>query len=242
MLGIRHISREKISFIQVLGEGAFGRVFLGTVDYMSPDEPTTMVAVKTLKESNQEDALRDFEREAELLTNLRHSNIVNFYGVSFDGEPIMMIFEYMEWGDLNNFIRAHGPDVALLKNSLGPRDSSTASTQSNGFVGPLESGDLLRMSVQISAGMEYLAAQHFVHRDLATRNCLVGEGLVVKIGDFGMSRDVYSTDYYRVSPWSRNLVSKHRLLTRLTLFRLADRPCCPSDGCRPKVYCTENSL
>lgn len=30
------------------------------------------------------------------------------------------------------------------------------------------------------------------------RNCLVGENLLVKIGDFGMSRDVYSTDYYRV--------------------------------------------
>jgi serine/threonine protein kinase len=54
------------------------------------------------------------------------------------------------------------------------------------------------MSVQVAAGMEYLATQHFVHRDLATRNCLVGDGFVVKIGDFGMSRDVYSTDYYRV--------------------------------------------
>lgn len=46
--------------------------------------------------------------------------------------------------------------------------------------------------------MVYLASLHFVHRDLATRNCLVGQGLVVKIGDFGMSRDIYSTDYYRV--------------------------------------------
>ncbi|MED6265657.1 hypothetical protein CHARACLAT_027787, partial [Characodon lateralis] len=31
-------------------------------------------------------------------------------------------------------------------------------------------------------------------------NCLVGENLLVKIGDFGMSRDVYSTDYYRAPP------------------------------------------
>jgi len=47
--------------------------------------------------------------------------------------------------------------------------------------------------------MTYLAFQHFVHRDLATRNCLVGKEMVVKIGDFGMSRDVYSTDYYKVT-------------------------------------------
>ena len=50
---------------------------------------------------------------------------------------------------------------------------------------------------QVARGVEYLATQHFVHRDLATRNCLVGGELRVKIGDFGMSRDVYCTDYYK---------------------------------------------
>lgn len=64
--------------------------------------------------------------------------------------------------------------------------------------GELGLSQMLHVATQISSGMLYLASQHFVHRDLATRNCLVGNNLLVKIGDFGMSRDIYSTDYYRV--------------------------------------------
>ena len=72
----------------------------------------------------------------------------------------------------------------------------------------LSQRELLQISLQISQGAAYLASRRFVHRDLATRNCLVGSNLVVKIGDFGMSRDVYSTDYYRVC---LHLGNQHRV-------------------------------
>lgn len=53
------------------------------------------------------------------------------------------------------------------------------------------------MAAQIADGMAYLTANKFVHRDLAARNCLVHESGVVKVGDFGLTRDIYATDYYR---------------------------------------------
>lgn len=76
----------------------------------------------------------------------------------------------------------------------GP-DSMVLCKEKTGYT-ELTVTDLLHIAVQIASGMEYLASQHFVHRDLATRNCLVGD--VVKIADFGMSRDVYINDYYMV--------------------------------------------
>jgi len=57
------------------------------------------------------------------------------------------------------------------------------------------------MCVDVARGCRYLEEMHFVHRDLAARNCLVSSSdpqtRVVKIGDFGLARDIYKNDYYR---------------------------------------------
>ncbi|XP_009572528.1 PREDICTED: BDNF/NT-3 growth factors receptor-like, partial [Fulmarus glacialis] len=179
---VQHIKRHNIVLKRELGEGAFGKVFLAECYNLCPEQDKILVAVKTLKDAS-DNARKDFHREAELLTNLQHEHIVKFYGVCVEGDPLIMVFEYMKHGDLNKFLRAHGPDAVLMAEGNRPAE--------------LTQSQMLHIAQQIAAGMVYLASQHFVHRDLATRNCLVGENLLVKIGDFGMSRDVYSTDYYR---------------------------------------------
>lgn len=80
-------------------------VCLGVCKDIPAEGESTMVAIKTLKDASVGDARKDFQREAELLTNLQHENIVTFYGVCEDKEPFLMVFEYMENGDLNSFLK-----------------------------------------------------------------------------------------------------------------------------------------
>ncbi len=92
----------------------------------------------------------------------------------------------MPHGDLHEFLISHSPNIES--------DISDPNEDQN-VLNPM---DMSFIAIQIAAGMEYLASHHYVHRDLAARNCLVGDNLTVKISDFGLSRDIYSADYYRV--------------------------------------------
>jgi serine/threonine protein kinase len=74
---------------------------------------------------------------------------------------------------------------------------------------------LLNICLDVCDGMAYLESKHVVHRDLATRNCLVGEGEIVKVADFGLAR--FTDDYYIANPqsqfpvkWSAPEVIKYR--------------------------------
>lgn len=59
----------------------------------------------------------------------------------------------------------------------------------------------IQIAIDVGQGCRYLEQQHFIHRDIAGRNCLVtskGADRVVKIGDFGLAKDLYTSDYYQV--------------------------------------------
>ncbi|XP_023389223.1 muscle, skeletal receptor tyrosine-protein kinase isoform X1 [Pteropus vampyrus] len=188
--------RNNIEYVRDIGEGAFGRVFQARAPGLLPSEPFTMVAVKMLKEEASADMQADFQREAALMAEFDNPNIVKLLGVCAVGKPMCLLFEYMAYGDLNEFLRSMSPHTVC---SLSHSDLSTRAQVSSPGPPPLSCAEQLCIARQVAAGMAYLSERKFVHRDLATRNCLVGENMVVKIADFGLSRNIYSADYYKAN-------------------------------------------
>ncbi|XP_045160300.2 inactive tyrosine-protein kinase transmembrane receptor ROR1-like isoform X3 [Mercenaria mercenaria] len=185
---VREFPISSVRFLQELGEGAFGKVYKGEVLGMFGENTVSKVAIKTLKENAAPKVQNDFRREVDMMSEMRHPNIVCLLGVVMKQEPMCMLFEYMSMGDLHEYLIQHSPHS----------DMSVVSSEDGSQRPILDYGDMLHIATQIASGMEYLASHHFVHRDLAARNILVGDNLTVKISDFGLSRDVYSSDYYRV--------------------------------------------
>lgn len=171
-----------INFLEILGEGTFGQVYKGDVVLLGGDPERTVVAIKTLKETASERQRKDFKHEIDLISDLKHKNIVNILGIVMRSHfPVLMLFEYMRHGDLHEY---------LLKLRSNPDPEASDSLAPHEF---------LTIFTEIASGMEYLSSHHYVHRDLAARNCLVADdNFSIKISDFGLSRDIYSSDYYRV--------------------------------------------
>lgn len=188
--------RNDIIYIKDIGQGAFGRVFKAkapSIGCLSKHDEDMFVAVKMLKEDASNDLQSDFEREASLMAEFNHANIVKFLGVCAIGKPMCLLFEFMSKGDLNDYLRMCSPEMYI--NVRKHRTIQLCEGESL----TLDMIDQMDISRQIAAGMVYLSEKCYVHRDLATRNCLISDNLTVKISDFGLARSVHRLEYYKGS-------------------------------------------
>uniref|UniRef100_A0A8C0YPS3 receptor protein-tyrosine kinase n=2 Tax=Cyprinus carpio TaxID=7962 RepID=A0A8C0YPS3_CYPCA len=198
------LPRERLIFKEKLGEGQFGEVHLCEIenpqDLANLEFPFNvrkgrplLVAVKILRPDASKNARNDFLKEVKILSRLKDPNIIRLLGVCVSSDPLCMVTEYMESGDLNQYLSHR-----VLLDKTGPSHNTPT----------ISYPALISMASQIASGMKFLSSLNFVHRDLATRNCLVGgergEGedrggeRQIKIADFGMSRNLYAGDYYRI--------------------------------------------
>ncbi|CAG11565.1 unnamed protein product, partial [Tetraodon nigroviridis] len=166
---------EDIKFEDVIGEGNFGQVIKAMV---KKDGNKMSAAIKMLKEFASENDHRDFAGELEVLCKLgQHPNIINLIGACENRGYLYIAIEYAPYGNLLDFLRK---SRVLETDPAFAKEHGTAST--------LTSQQLLQFAVDVATGMHYLSDKQFIHRDLAARNVLVGDNLVAKIADFGLSR------------------------------------------------------
>ncbi|NWH24055.1 CSK kinase, partial [Grus americana] len=135
-------------------------------DVMLGDYRGNKVAVKCIKNDATAQA---FLAEASVMTQLRHSNLVQLLGVIVEEKSgLYIVTEYMAKGSLVDYLRSRGRSV-------------------------LGADCLLKFSLDVCEAMEYLEANNFVHRDLAARNVLVSEDNIAKVSDFGLTKEASST-------------------------------------------------
>ncbi|KAK1168720.1 tyrosine-protein kinase RYK isoform X2 [Acipenser oxyrinchus oxyrinchus] len=172
------ISRERITLRDVLHEGTFGRIFHGIlVDEKDPSKEK-QVFVKTVKDHASEVQVTMMLTESCKLRGLHHRNLLPISHVcTEEGEKPMVLLPYMNWGNLKLFLR---------QCKLAEANNPQAVSQQ----------DLVHMAIQISCGMSYLARREVIHKDLAARNCVIDDGMQVKITDNALARDLFPMDYH----------------------------------------------
>ncbi|XP_062830989.1 ephrin type-A receptor 6 isoform X10 [Anolis carolinensis] len=156
----KEIDPSRIRIERVIGAGEFGEVCSGRLK--TPGKREIPVAIKTLKGGYVDRQRRDFLREASIMGQFDHPNIIRLEGVVTKSRPVMIVVEYMENGSLDSFLRKHDGHFTVIQ--------------------------LVGMLRGIASGMKYLSDMGYVHRDLAARNILVNSNLMCKVSDFGLSR------------------------------------------------------
>ncbi|XP_077486498.1 uncharacterized protein LOC144097734 [Amblyomma americanum] len=165
-------NRELLQLGPVIGQGHFGCVYIATLKVGGRDEDQE-VAVKTLRNNSRGGELdsRSFLEEALIMKDFRHTNVLPLIGLTMDKrDGLMVITPYMKHGDLLSYIRDEQNHPTVKQ--------------------------LIIFGIHVAEGMKYLSDIRFVHRDLAARNCMLSEDFVVRVADFGLSRDIYEKDYY----------------------------------------------
>ncbi|WRX13298.1 Protein kinase domain - like 10 [Theobroma cacao] len=142
-----------------LGDGGFGTVYYGKL------RDGREVAIKRLYQHNCR-RLEQFINEVEILTRLRHKNLVSLYGcTSRRSRDLLLVYEFIPNGTVADHLHGDRAQSGLL-------------------TWPIR----MSIAIETASALAYLHTSDIVHRDVKTNNILLDDNFSVKVADFGLSR------------------------------------------------------
>ncbi|KAF6159798.1 hypothetical protein GIB67_030056 [Kingdonia uniflora] len=148
----------------VLGEGGFGKVYKGVIDDKN-NGGGQVVAVKKLNPESMQ-GVEEWQSEVDFLGRLSHPNLVKLLGYCLEDQELLLVYEYMQKGSLENHI--------FRKGSFQP----------------LTWGARLRIILGAARGLAFLhsAEKEIIYRDFKASNILLDGNYIPKLSDFGLAR------------------------------------------------------
>ncbi|KAF7828751.1 mitogen-activated protein kinase kinase kinase 5 isoform X1 [Senna tora] len=146
---------------KLIGRGTFGSVYVAT-----NRETGALCAMKEVEifpdDPKSAECIKQLEQEISVLSQLKHTNIVQYYGSEIVEDRFYIYLEYVHPGSINKYVREH--------------------------CGAMTESVVRNFTRHILSGLAYLHSKKTIHRDIKGANLLVDSAGVVKLADFGMAK------------------------------------------------------
>lgn len=181
--------RDDLKEETLIGTGTFGYVIKGTLRISDQEVIDIVTKVTSVIPTEYTE---EFIADALIVVKIDHPNVLPLIGMIFNQDRLPhLVYPYVEKGDLLTFLWRKQKQIKLE--------------------------NMIKFTLDIGSGMEYLNSQGIIHRNLAARNCFIDDFYNVLVGDFGFS----TFNYNRVNK-KKSINTTHSKRWRWQPFEVLD--------------------
>lgn len=148
---------------EIIGQGSFGRVLFAVNSNTGELMAVKQIPIIGFLPQSANEKIKEIEVEVEILSKMKHQNIVRYLGTQRNEDFLLIFMEYVAGGSISSLLNKYGK----LNETL-----------------------IRVYAQQILEGLEYLHYNKIIHRDIKGANVLVGNDGVCKLADFGSAKRI----------------------------------------------------